>query len=190
MTDTLPLYRRVLGPCFDRLPREIQTMHDGVGQREAAGRCRVERGGHPLARLVAWLFRFPPAGDDLPVTVRFEGDGRREVWRRRFGQSPLTSVQEIRDGMTPGRLIERFGPFAFELAVPSGPQGLRLEPRRMWLWKLPIPSIFLPRIDAGETVENGRFIFDVRIDLPLVGQLVHYAGHLVPVGDRSQGDAS
>ena len=187
MTEKIPLYRRVLGSRFDVLPPEIRTMHEVTDYREARGRCHIDRGRHPLARLVAWLFRFPPAGADVPVSVRFTVNKGRETWRRDFAGAILVSIQEAPAGIAPGMLVERFGPFAFALAVPAGPTGLSLEPRQMWFCGVPMPNAMLPRIEAGETVVDGRFRFDVRLAMPWIGLLVHYRGHLIPVDDTVTG---
>jgi hypothetical protein len=115
------------------------------------------------------------------VTVRFDIDGRREIWRRDFGGREMISIQEPAKDGGAGCLVEWFGPCAVELAVPAGPDGLRLEPRRLWVFGVPLPQFLLPRVQASERVLCGRFRFDVRIDLPVLGLLVHYRGYLVPV---------
>jgi hypothetical protein len=43
---------------------------------------------------------------------------------------------------------------------------------------LPLPRALWPAIEASESQDDGRFCFDVRIALPLVGRLVHYRGWL------------
>lgn len=185
MIETIPLYRRVLGTRFDVLPPQVRAMHEVTDRHEAHGRCRIDRGRHPLGRLIACLFRFPPAGADVPVTVRFTAEKDREIWRRDFAGSVLVSIQEAPAGIAPGMLVERFGPFSFALAVPAGPAGLSLEPKRMWCCGVPLPKALLPRIEAAESVVDGRFRFDVRLAMPWVGLLVHYRGYLTPVGGSS-----
>ena len=66
-----PLYRRVLGEAWDSLPAPLQTMHDVQSERTADGVAVVERGSGLLARLVAFVIGFPPAGTDIPITVSF-----------------------------------------------------------------------------------------------------------------------
>ncbi|MDH3700270.1 MAG: DUF4166 domain-containing protein [Alphaproteobacteria bacterium] len=179
MTRSTTLYRRVLGEVFDSLPPEIKGVHDLPEGGVARGRCHVRRGRCLFARWIATMLRFPSPGRNLPVTVRFEHRDSREVWRRDFAGHEMTSIQE--PAKAGGRLVERFGPCAVELAVPAGPDGLRLEPRRMWLFGVPLPRFLLPQIQASERVLRGRFRFDVRIALPLLGLLVHYRAYLLPV---------
>ena len=51
--------------------------------------------------------------------------------------------------------------------------------RRWWLGPLPMPLALAPLMSAREYEEEGRFRFDVRLALPLLGPLVHYRGWLV-----------
>lgn len=180
MREITPLYRHLLGEDFDRLPPEIRAMHDVSDRLAARGRGSVERGRNPLARLVAGLFRLPPAAEDIPVRVTFTVVGGIEIWERDFDGARFRSRQEIGRGRQAGLLVESFGPFAFGLAVPAGPSGLTLEIRGMRFLGLPLPTALAPRIAAGERVVAGRFTFDVKMALPLVGLLVHYRGWLVP----------
>ena len=44
----------------------------------------------------------------------------------------------------------------------------------------------LPRSEAREDVdEQGRFRFDIRLTLPVIGLLTHYRGWLVPAAAQS-----
>ena len=153
MTRSTTLYRRVLGEAFDSLPPEIRAVHELPEGGVAHGRCHIRRGRCLFARWIAAFFRFPSPGRNLPVTVRFEHRDGREVWRRDFAGHEMVSTQETaKDG---GRLVERFGPCAVELAVPAGPDGLRLEPRRMWLFGVPLPR-FLVAANPGERTGAAR----------------------------------
>jgi len=180
LRELTPLYRRLLGDDFDRLPPEIRAMHGATDRLAAAGRGSVERGRNPLARLVAGLFGLPPAARDVPVRVTFTVAEGVEIWERDFDGARFRSRQEIGRGRLAGLLVQRFGPFAFGLAVPAGPAGLSLEIRGMEFLGLPLPRALAPRVAAGERVVDGRFTFDVRMALPLVGLLVHYRGWLTP----------
>ncbi len=173
-----PLYKRLLGPKFYALPPEIQAMHNVQGRLQAEGVSRIERGGNILVRVIAALFGFPRPGENVPVRVTFTQDGEREVWQRNFAGNKLRTTQELGCGKYAGYLIEWFGPLSFVLAVPSGPDGLRLEPRGMRFLGLPLPAFLWPRINARETVVDGKFAFDVVLDLPLIGRLIRYQGTL------------
>jgi hypothetical protein len=57
---------------------------------------------------------------------------------------------------------------------------LRYVIRRWTLLGLPLPLALGPRSRASESVEEGRFRFDVEIGHPLTGLIVKYQGLLSP----------
>jgi NAD(P)-dependent dehydrogenase (short-subunit alcohol dehydrogenase family) len=171
-----PLYARAMGDAFDRLPPALREIHSMLRDGGASGEATVTRGTHPLARLVAGLIGFPPAGAHrLHVCFR-ERDGG-ETWARDFSGRIFSS----RLSMRAGRLTERFGPLAFAFDLLSDAHGLEMVIRRWWLGPLPLPLLLAPRSRAREWEEDGRFHFDVPIALPLIGDVVRYRGWLVPV---------
>ena len=82
----------------------------------------------------------------------------------------------------PGWMFESFGPGRFLIELAAGSEGLTLSLRGVRFLGLPLPRPLWPRIRAGERVEEGRFVFDVEIGLPVAGLLIHYSGHLRPEG--------
>jgi hypothetical protein len=90
----------------------------------------------------------------------------------------------MRPAASPGRVVERFGPFEFELEVLATAEGVTGMPIRRWgLGPLPLPLFLAPVSIASERIDaEGRFAFDVEMRLPLrLGRIVRYAGWLVPV---------
>ena len=173
---SMPLYRRVLGPDFDRLPGKIRALHDVTEPVTAAGLCQIRRGDHPLARLFGRIFGLPPAGRDVPVTVTFKPKGGCEAWQRHFNGVGLTSHQSA--ARRPGHLIERFGLMTFLLEPRARPEGLDLRLCRVTLLGIPVPRRLWPLVEASERVLEGLFTFDVAIRLPMAGLLIHYKGWL------------
>ncbi len=176
-----PLYQRVLGPAFEHLPAPLRLLHDIEGVAEFTGEAAVERGRNPLARLVAGVFGFPRAGAGVPVRVRLQARDGGEVWTRDFAGKLFSSVQSAGKGRWEALLCERFGPFNFGLALVIDGDRLALVPRRWSVLGLPLPLALAPRGNTYEHGEDGRFHFHVEIGLPLVGLLVRYRGHLLPV---------
>ena len=178
MPKDAPLYHHVLGDAFFRLPPLIRAMHTDPDGRVVKGRARVDRGGNPLARLVAALFGFPKASDDVPVEVRFTLRDGGELWERSFDGKPFSSFQKRGTGSFEHVLSERFGPLEFGLA-------LILKDDQLWLktigWRafgIPMPRFLAPSGDAFEHVEDGRFHFHVEIRHWLTGLIVRYRGWL------------
>ena len=180
MADTTPLYKRLLGDSWWALPNPVRAMHDLDGDMFAEGRAHVERGKGLMAQLVAALFGFPKEGDDVPVKVTFQLRGDKEIWRREFNSRVMQSEQEEGKGRFGRLLCERFGPFAFGLALVLDGDRMRLVVRRWTVFGIPMPRSWAP---AGEAYEHGadnRFNFYVEIALPLIGMVVRYRGFLIP----------
>ena len=112
-----PLYRRILGDAYDRMPEPLRRMHDLKRETTAEGLADIEHGKNWLARLIAIVVGFPDDGRDIPVRVVFHREGGRETWQRTFGSRSFSSTQEEGRGRFERLLCERFGPFAFGLAL-------------------------------------------------------------------------
>jgi hypothetical protein len=155
-------------------------MHEVTSEKRAEGRADIEGGSGPLSRLVRAAFGFPKAGRDVPVSVRFELRDGVETWRRSFAGRPMSSRQHAGSGRREGLLVERFGPFAFGLAVVTDARRLQLVTRSWSVFGVPLPLWLAPRGVAYEWEEDGRFRFRVAIEHPLTGPIVRYSGWLVP----------
>lgn len=169
------LYARTMSN-FARTAPAVQAMHDQILPGTASGRASVLQGKSPLASLISRVFGFPPASDDIPVSVRFEKHGDGERWTRDFGGSTFSSALSPR----PGGVSERFGPFSFHFDLEEKGGRLRMVPAGWSMLGIPLPRFFAPSGVATEYEEDGRFRFDVPIVLPLVGPVVHYRGWLEP----------
>lgn len=172
-------FEAALGTEFAHLPEAVRASHRGGPVTRLAGEAAVEGATTLPGRLVRRIFGFPPATAAVPVRVtkRLSGDGT-EVWERDFGGRRFRSGLGV---LGPGRVSERFGPFSFELSVTVAGDRLALAVTGWRLGPLPLPSRLAPKSDAAETVDaDGRFRFDVPIDLPLLGRVVRYRGWLEP----------
>jgi len=173
-----PLYRRLLGSAWTTLPQPIRALHDLQSTLTAQGMATVERGRGWLARVVASLFRFPQAGQEIPVAVVFTRDGGRETWRRKFAGRGFVSTQEEGRRRFEHLLCERFGPLAFGLALAVKEQRLHLVVRGWSFLGIPLPLALAPGGEAFEAVDAGRFAFSVEIAHPWTGLIVRYRGTL------------
>ncbi len=174
-----PLFQAVLGPAFDALPAPVRALHMPGGALRASGTAQVDGANTLPARLAARLLGLPPAGRDVPVTVRIAAADGTERWERSFAGRRFRSTLSA----TPRGLAERFGPLVFALAVTADATGIRAMAVAGWrLGPLPLPRWLAPVSVASETVDaSGRFRFDVALHLPLgLGRIVRYRGWLVP----------
>ena len=171
--------------AFAALPRQVRALHSVRGHALYLGRADVVRGRHPAARLCGWLAGLPPAGRDVPLAVDFVAVPGREDWLRDFDGVAMHS--RLRAGG--GLLRERLGPLAFGFRLHAVPGGLEWTVARVrLLGLLPLPRAWFGGVRCSERERDGRYAFQVRAALPLVGEVVTYEGWLAPA-DAAQREA-
>jgi hypothetical protein len=176
--STPSLYAHLLGPDWERLPERVRRLHtEGL----ARGRFTLRRGAGPLATLVGWLCRLPPAGEDVPTRLAIRRDGAGLRWERAFGAHALATHQH---GVAGPRLVEWHGPIGCVFHVRAEGLGLRYEQVGTWVrlgpWRLGVPRALAPRIEALVTDTPHGMHVHVRIGAALVGPLLSYEGHVLP----------
>ncbi len=172
-----PLYRRVMGEGFERLPEVTRRLHRGRPAVIAEGEAVVAPATNPVARFLAKRLGLPLDEGRLPVRVVIESREGREYWTRFFADRPMRSVMSAAPD---GLIEERFGAVAIRMRLVPRGDGLDMQRVSGRIWNLPLPGMLLPRITAEERVdEGGRHRFEVEIRLPLFGRLVAYRGYLV-----------
>jgi len=169
-----PLFRRVMGEAFDRLPEVTRRLHRGRPAIIAIGEAEVTPAANPLGRLAAC--GLPQVSGRQPVRVIIESRDGREHWTRFFGEKLMRSIMSA----APGGLVEEaFGPFSLRMRLVVKPGGLDMERVSGRLWGVPLPGFLLPKVTATERVDDfRRHAFDVEIAAPLLGRLLHYKGWL------------
>jgi hypothetical protein len=172
-----PLYRRVMGDGFDRLPEVTRRLHRGRPAVIAEGEAVVAPAENFAARFIARRFGLPVDEGRVPVRVVIESRDGREHWTRFFADKPMRSVMSA---VPKGLIEEQFGPVAIRMQLVPRGDGLDMQRVSGRLWGMPLPDFLLPTIKAEERVdEAGRHRFDVEIRLPLFGRLIAYRGYLV-----------
>jgi hypothetical protein len=173
-------YQTVMGESFGRLAQPLQDMHSGSKAFSVKGKANVSGSDGVLAKLARLMIGFPARGQDVVVRVEFQFVGDREIWTRHFSEVKFVSQQFKGQGRYQGLMVEKFGLLSFGMAVVERNGTLQLGMRCGDILGIPFPRFLLPRIAAQEHGADGKFNFDVQIGLPLVGQVVHYQGWLVP----------
>lgn len=181
-----PLYRAILGTVFDTLPAPIRALHDDDQTRVWSGHAEIRRGSGVFGRLIARFFRFPKAGNRVPVSVTLAPFGDKEVWTRNFGGQEFSSTQSLGTGRNRHLIVERFGPISVALALVVSGERLTLVPRRWSVLGLPMPKFLMPGGESFETLRNGNFAFDVEMSAPIVGLIVAYKGTLDPISHKPE----
>jgi hypothetical protein len=168
------------GPQFPRLDPLLQQLHRRGGL--LTGEVRIDR-GHGLADWIGGrLLRrlgLPPQLERSGFGVQISHGGGVLHWNRRFGHGNRLCSQFRPVGSWPGGYwIERIGRLELRLTVDVVEGG--------WYWRclgvrlagVPLPLWLFPRTTAYKRVEQGRYRFGVRFELPLLGTVLGYSGLL------------
>lgn len=186
------LHARILGTAWQSLPAVLRAVHGAGPKLTITGAASITRGRGVLARLLAWIMRFPAAGENIPVSVTFERHGHFDKWTRDFGGQSFSSTFTAGTGRFEHLLCERFGPLTYGMALVPDADRLNLVMRRWSFLGLPLPRSLMPNGDSYEYAKDNRFCFDVEIRLPLAGFVVRYRGFLrfarAPLAGRGGGD--
>jgi len=174
---SLSAIARVLGEAFARLPVEVRTAHGGETLL-LAGRANADVGSGWVPALIRALFGFPRPGRDMPVTIAFSTDADgRDSWRRDFDGRRYCSTMEAGSGRRAGLLVERQQLFTWVFRLSVDAEGrLILELVAADILGIPMPWMLAPRCRAFETGADGKFTFDITVDLPVFGRLIRYWG--------------
>jgi hypothetical protein len=173
-------FQRLLGADFAMLPEPVRRLHGLAGDAATEGSADIVAAPGFLPGLICKLSGLPAAGRDVPVTVAFHVDGRGgEFWRRRFAGRRYASSFAAGSGRRTGLLCERFFPFVFFHRLTPSAQGLQWDLVAWRLLWLPLPRRLMPPTLCFESGDGERFVFDIDVRFPIVGQLIHYRGWLV-----------
>jgi len=111
------------------------------------------------------IFAFPPSGRGVPVTVSADRRGDGEIWTRNFDGQRFASHLAF-EGQSV--VSERFGPFKILLGLRAENGEIQMPVVGWRLGPVPLPLALAPRSKTREFVgEDGRFHFDVAIELPI-----------------------
>jgi len=147
----------------------------------ARGRLRIVHGRNWYARLIARALRMPRAGDAVETELVVMRDESGERWMRIFASQRLDSRQyPVGDG----DVAERFGAIEFRFHLEGS--GATTSYRQVGVAlvagpiRVPLPRVCAPVVTAREDVTGpGTRHIDVRLDLPIVGPILSYAGTIV-----------
>ena len=167
------MYAAILGAGWDALPAVVRAIHQ---PGEVRGQVRVRRAANPIARVVAWLLRFPPPGDHVSVQLRIERDGDGQRWQRQFGSVAVNSLQRP----CGGRIRESYGPVCLDFDLAASAEMLVLTQRaaalRFGSLLLPLPAWLAPRTTARVSARGSQAHLEVEIRVPLCGLVLGYDG--------------
>lgn len=171
----------VLGDAFYTLPLEVQRGHDHEGHLRLTGHADVKREPGFINAIICWLAGLPDSGFGQRVTFDFYYDENGvEHWWRNINGRVYRSTMHVGEGEYAGKLIERHPLWTsvFDLEAKSD----RLS------WKTSGFSIFgkvlspdtALHCEVSESGYDGRFRFDITMELPYFGRLIAYRGEIAP----------
>lgn len=177
------LHARLLGSAWDGLPPVVRHLHQ---ECRATGRFSIRRGAGVVRAMVGWLCGFPSAGEEVPTCLVVRQDGPVQHWERDFGGHALATTQRASEE---GLLGERLGPVECTFLLRARESGLVYEQAGAWLclgrWRLLLPRVLSPRIEATLTAQGERMHVHVRIGSALTGWLLTYEGLVAPEQEPS-----
>lgn len=174
MTEQSSLFAALLGDDYRTLPPAVRALHDAARPVRFRGRAQVESARGRLARLVARVAGLPDRDGDLPVAVTFMPTSAGERWQRDFGGRPMRS-RLWRDG---DHLCERLGAATLRFRLVATETGTDWQLLSVRIFGMPLPRAWFRQVHASESERDGRYHFQVRAALPLIGMLVAYQGWL------------
>jgi Domain of unknown function (DUF4166) len=139
------------------------------------GRCTIERGRGLGVTLAAWASSLPPASNNVPTTVTITRNNHcNEQWERNFNGHIMRSRLWQQGHL----LAERLGLMTLLFALTEDNGDIIWTVRGARFLGIPLPTSWFAKSTARESESNGRYCFDVRVSLPLLGLLIHYCGWL------------
>lgn len=168
------MYRQALGPTFEQLPQAVRRFHTLSGNWSLTGQVETEAPSTWLARCLAWALGTPRRATVGAIRFELRAAPRTETWTRHFPAQTMQSTlrlvgQELHESLGLSRL-------RFRLA--ASPQGLEMELVGLRFLGLPCPRWLMPRVVAREHGDGQRLYFEVSAEVPLLGRVAGYRGHL------------
>jgi hypothetical protein len=171
---TSALFPMLLGSQWDALDKSVRQMHGGASCLHARGEADVGGATNIAARLVRRVVGLPGPGTQRSLEFSIEREGSREVWKRHFAGSTMRSVLDTGGG----GLRERLGPLAFLFDLHRDGDAIDWKLRGARLLGIPLPRWMSGDVLSRSGSRDGRYAFEVDVQMPLIGTLVSYRGWL------------
>lgn len=170
------LFQLILRQPYQLLPPAVRHFHEvRLGQFD--GKATVKGAQGALARMLRKLGGFPsPVTDEVSVTLKVIRSESQERWLRKFGGSQFSST--LTRINSENVLSEDFGLFRFKFSLSVRDNRIHWN---LVGWSFAGIPMFdgLPQVTAWEGANaDGNYEFAAKVEFPLVGVLMDYAGWL------------
>lgn len=171
---TPALFPMLLGNEWGALDKSVRRMHGDAPRLRARGEADVGGATNIAARLLRRVVGLPVPGPKCPLEFSIEREGVREVWRRNFAGSTMRSVLDPAGN----HLREQLGPMAFLFDLHRDGDAIDWKLRGARLSGIPLPRWMSGDVLSRSGSRDGRYAFEVDVQMPLIGTLVSYRGWL------------
>jgi hypothetical protein len=158
-----------------RLHPAVQQMHAEGRVIEASGQADVDGARHALARWTRRLLTLPEPGTGQAIALTIERHPTHERWTRRFARGRMQSTLRRGDDLY---LHERLGPVTLYFSLHREGEAIDWQLRRVSVLGLPLPRALFGTVLSRSGASEGRYVFDINVHIPLLGQLIAYHGWL------------
>lgn len=170
----LSLFEQVLGDGYALLPSAVQRFHRLSGHTVLHGWVETQAPETMLAKALAVCLGAPRSSSAGPIRFELNAVPTEETWTRHFPARTMTSGMRL----VAGHVEERLGPAQLTFGLVPSEDRLRLQLAKMRFFGIPCPTWMLPRIVAEERGVNDQLQFHITAELPFVGRVASYRGHL------------
>ena len=166
-----------MGDQFKQLDSIVQDAH--VDDIELNGHIEVKRGGY-LSNFVCNILGMPKAGKSVKNIVHGYHYSDHLKWERTFDGKPFNS----RFDLVGDYLVESMGPLKLFLKASSENGTLRYTLSHVNFQGITLPSVIAPALSATEKEVKGRYVFLVKVSMPVIGLLIQYSGAVDLVSEK------
>lgn len=177
------IWQRALGSSFDGMPRELRYFHALQGRHVLTGAAEVTASESAPARWLARCVGTPRRSGLRMLRFTLHAAASDETWARDFQDHRMTS----RLGVQQDQIIETVGLVRLTFDLRADTSGLEMRLVALRVIGLPWPRSMCPSVmareQAGPSGDIPQLHFEIRARLPLLGEFIHYRGHLdLPMG--------
>lgn len=171
---TSALFPMLLGSDWDALDECVRRIHGDAPHLRARGEADVGGAANLAARLLRRILGLPRPGTRRPFEFSIKRNGHCESWQRDFSGSLMRSVLD----RTGGLLRERLGPMAFLFELRRDGNAIDWKLRGTRFFGIPLPRWMSGDVLSRSGSRDGRYAFEVDVQMALIGTLVSYRGWL------------
>lgn len=173
--SNLSLFEKVLRSDFARLPLTVQRFHQLSGHVALLGHAETQAPETMFARVLAVLLGAPRHASEGAIRFELSAAPTVETWTRHFPTISMTS----RLTLVGCHVEEKLGLARLTFRVSATEERLSMQLEKMRFLGVPCPRWLLPRIVAEERGSDDKLHFNISAELPVVGKVASYTGHLV-----------